>query len=30
MYERILLAFDGTREGAVALREGALLAKLCS
>lgn len=30
MYERILLAFDGTREGAVALREGALLAKLCN
>jgi nucleotide-binding universal stress UspA family protein len=29
MYERILLAFDGTREGAIALREGALLAKRC-
>jgi nucleotide-binding universal stress UspA family protein len=29
MYDRILLAFDGTREGAIALREGALLAKRC-
>jgi nucleotide-binding universal stress UspA family protein len=29
MYSRILLAYDGTREGLVALREGALLAKLC-
>jgi nucleotide-binding universal stress UspA family protein len=29
MYERILLAYDGTLEGAVALREGALLAKRC-
>jgi nucleotide-binding universal stress UspA family protein len=27
MYQRILLAYDGTREGLVALREGALLAK---
>jgi nucleotide-binding universal stress UspA family protein len=27
MYSRILLAYDGTREGAIALREGALLAK---
>jgi nucleotide-binding universal stress UspA family protein len=27
MYERILLAYDGSREGLVALREGALLAK---
>lgn len=27
MYERILLAYDGSREGAVALREGAVLAK---
>ena len=26
-YKRILLAYDGTREGAVALREGAILAK---
>jgi nucleotide-binding universal stress UspA family protein len=29
MYSRILLAFDGSREGAIALREGALLAKQC-
>jgi nucleotide-binding universal stress UspA family protein len=29
MYARILLAYDGTREGAIALREGALLAKQC-
>jgi nucleotide-binding universal stress UspA family protein len=29
VYQRILLAYDGTREGLVALREGALLAKLC-
>ena len=29
MYERILLAYDGSVEGAVALREGALLAKRC-
>lgn len=27
MYERILLAYDGSREGRAALREGALLAK---
>jgi nucleotide-binding universal stress UspA family protein len=27
MYERILLAYDGSREGLIALREGALLAK---
>ena len=27
MYERVLLAYDGTWEGAVALREGAILAK---
>jgi nucleotide-binding universal stress UspA family protein len=29
MYKRILLAYDGSREGIVALREGALLAKRC-
>ena len=29
MYKRILLAYDGTREGAIALREGALLARQC-
>jgi len=29
MYRRILLAYDGTREGMIALREGALLAKQC-
>jgi len=29
MYERVLLAYDGTREGMIALREGALLAKRC-
>jgi nucleotide-binding universal stress UspA family protein len=29
MYERILLAYDGSREGALALREGALIAKTC-
>lgn len=29
MYKRILLAFDGSAEGRRALREGALLAKLC-
>ena len=29
VYKRILLAYDGTREGLVALREGALLAKRC-
>ncbi len=27
MYARILLAYDGSREGAVALREGAVLAR---
>ena len=27
MYERIVLAYDGTREGLTAVREGALLAK---
>ena len=29
VFERILLAYDGSLEGAVALREGALLAKRC-
>jgi nucleotide-binding universal stress UspA family protein len=29
MYRRILLAYDGSLEGAVALREGALLARQC-
>jgi nucleotide-binding universal stress UspA family protein len=29
MYKHILLAYDGSREGLVALREGALLAKQC-
>jgi nucleotide-binding universal stress UspA family protein len=29
MYKTILLAYDGTLEGALALREGALLAKTC-
>jgi nucleotide-binding universal stress UspA family protein len=29
MYKRILLAYDGSIEGGVALREGALLAKRC-
>lgn len=29
MYQRILLAYDGSLEGAVALREGAVLAKRC-
>jgi nucleotide-binding universal stress UspA family protein len=29
MYRNILLAYDGSREGALALREGALLAKTC-
>lgn len=29
MYRRVLLAYDGTAEGARALREGALLAKQC-
>lgn len=27
MYQRVLLAYDGSREGALALREGALLAR---
>jgi len=27
MYERVVLAYDGSREGLVALREGALIAK---
>ncbi len=29
MYKKMLLAYDGTREGLVALREGALLARQC-
>ena len=29
MYRTVLLAYDGTREGRLALREGALLAKIC-
>lgn len=29
MYRTILLAYDGTREGRLALREGALLARMC-
>jgi nucleotide-binding universal stress UspA family protein len=29
MYERVLLAYDGTFEGGVALREGAILARRC-
>ncbi len=29
MYKRILLAYDGSREGRVALKEGALLAHRC-
>ncbi len=29
MYARIVLAYDGTREGRAALREGALLARGC-
>jgi nucleotide-binding universal stress UspA family protein len=29
MYQRVLLAYDGSLEGAVALREGAILAKVC-
>ena len=29
MYKRVLLAYDGSLEGARALREGALLAKAC-
>jgi nucleotide-binding universal stress UspA family protein len=30
MYKRILLAYDGSKEGRAALREGALLAKHCN
>jgi len=30
MYRRVLLAYDGTLEGRIALREGARLAKACS
>jgi len=30
MYKTILLAYDGSREGLMALREGALLAKTCA
>ncbi len=30
MFARVLLAYDGTLEGAVALREGALLARRCA
>jgi nucleotide-binding universal stress UspA family protein len=30
MYKHILLAYDGTREGRLALREGARLAQLCA
>jgi nucleotide-binding universal stress UspA family protein len=30
MYQRILLAYDGSREGLIALREGALLARRCN
>ncbi len=29
MYERVLLAYDGTQEGGIALREGAILARRC-
>jgi nucleotide-binding universal stress UspA family protein len=29
MYRNILLAYDGSMEGVLALREGALLAKTC-
>ena len=29
MYKKVLLAYDGSLEGAVALREGAILAKRC-
>lgn len=29
MYGKVLLAYDGTREGRAALREGALLARRC-
>ena len=30
MYERILLAYDGSLEGRTALREGAVFARQCS
>lgn len=30
MYRKILLAYDGSREGRMALREGAILAKQCA
>ncbi|MDB5459825.1 MAG: uncharacterized protein JWO72_1566 [Caulobacteraceae bacterium] len=30
MYQRILLAYDGSAEGRTALREGALLARCCN
>ena len=29
MYQRIILAYDGSREGRMALREGAVLAQRC-
>jgi nucleotide-binding universal stress UspA family protein len=29
MYKKVVLAYDGSLEGAVALREGAILAKTC-
>ena len=29
MYERVVLAYDGTVEGGIALREGAILARRC-
>ena len=29
MYERVILAYDGSLEGAIALREGAILARQC-
>jgi nucleotide-binding universal stress UspA family protein len=29
MYKKVMLAYDGSLEGAVALREGAILAKKC-
>jgi nucleotide-binding universal stress UspA family protein len=29
MYKKVLLAYDGSLEGAIALREGAILAKRC-
>jgi nucleotide-binding universal stress UspA family protein len=29
MYERVLLAYDGSMEGGIALREGAILARRC-